>query len=818
MFSLKSFKPQYLAIFFVTIFLFCSCSEYKENQVAELTIISGNNQCLAPNSNGKEIVCEFLGPCRPGILGGKGAPTPAPGIKVRFEPQYDSDIQILEWSEASDAGGKVKFSFKTRAQLGDNYVKIIPEGFESASKTIRIINGILIEGKGQESYVNQYLDEPVRVKIFNSDGSPAEAVRTYFSFVSFPGSKNTAKCKPLVVTDKDGIAENIIRMGSSTGEYKLMIEFCRDSKFGGIISRGIEIPSYGKNFFGLTGVIMTVLGGLAVFIFGMISMTDGLQLVAGEQMKKILRFFTRNSIIAIGAGALVTGIIQSSSVCTVMVVGFVNAGLLNLTQAIGVIFGANIGTTVTAQLISFNIGETAYVFITLGILLILLSKKSILRGWGQTSLGFGLLFLGLEIMSHELKLIAGFPSVVNIFRLFDCTPTASVMPLGPVLGAVLVGTLMTVIIQSSSATIGIAIVLAGSGLISFHTAVPLILGDNIGTTITANFAALGANKRAKQAAFAHFLFNGIGVSYMLLLFYVPWNGQPIYLAFINAITPGNVFAQNPVNITRHIAMAHTIFNVINVIVLYPFIGLIGKICSFVIKIKDISSEKICRLEPHLLDTPSIAIEQAVNSIRYMTDESWKMVSDAMSKALKLGKLDPVLTDDLSSREMKIDEMQLNITDYLVELTERRLTEPQTEIIPLLIHCTNDAEKIADHTENLLALTKRLEKENAKIPKTMQEEIDYLWLIVSNQAQHVSNCLKNTSEENYVMALRDEDKINELVKSLSKENVKQMKKGKTDAVLGIIILELLNEIEKIGDHLNNIAERAPDIQREHIRLS
>ncbi len=814
----KSFSLGFFAISLSSLLLFSGCSEYKEDKVAEVKVLSGDNQCCAPGGSGREVVCEFLGPVKPGLLGGKGSASPAPGIKVRFEPLYDSDIQILDWSEESDAGGKVKFSFKTGAHMGDNYVKVVPVGFESAAKSIRIVNGVLVEGGKQEVYANHYLNDPLRVHVFNPDGSPAEGVRVYFSFTSFPGEKNTAKCKSLVVTGKDGVAENDVKLGEKTGKYKVLVEICPNSQIGGSISRGIEIPLYSKNFFGITGVIVTVLGGLAVFIFGMTFMTDGLQLVAGDQMRRILRFFTRNSVVAIAAGALVTGVIQSSSACTVMVVGFVNAGLLNLTQAIGVIFGANIGTTVTAQLMSFNVGELAFLFIIAGLLLIILSKKTVLKGWGQTSLGFGLLFLGMEIMSVELKQISEFPSVVNVFRFFDCTPVSGpLMPIQAVLGAVLVGTLMTVIIQSSSATIGIALVLATNGLINFYTAVPLILGDNIGTTITANLAALGANKRAKQAAFAHFLFNVIGVLYMLFLFYVPWRGAPVYLSFINSITPGDVFAPDPVNITRHIAMAHTMFNVINVIILFPFIGMIERICASVIKIKDSSSEKVCHLEPHLLDTPGVDIEQCIDSIRYMTGEAWKMVADAMNKALKPGRIDNAVAEDLETREIKIDEMQANITNYLVELTSRRLTEPQAELVPLLIHCTNDAERIADHAGNLVSLTKRLEKEESRIPEGMMEEIDNLWMIVQNQSKHVCECLKNAAKEDYIVALRDEDRINELVKSLEKKNVKQMKKGKTDAVTGTIILEVLTVIEKIGDHLSNIAERAPDIQQEHVRL-
>ncbi|HPO91148.1 MAG TPA: Na/Pi cotransporter family protein [Victivallales bacterium] len=814
---MKRFKFFFITIF--AIFAIVSCREYKETEVSEIKIISGDNQCLPPNTEGKDVFCEFLGPSRVGIFGGKGERSPVPAVKVSFETLDNSDIQIMNCSEKSDDGGKIKFRFKTGRKLGDNYVKVIPEGFESASKIIRIVNGVSISGANQEAFAESYLEEALKVKVFNSDGSPAEGVKVYFSFISFPGSKNTAKCKSLVVTDKDGVAENQVRVGKEAGKYKLLVEVCRESIISESENRGIELTFYGKNFFGITGVIITVLGGLAIFIYGMTCMTSGLQLVAGEQMKRILRFFTRNSVFAVLAGTLVTGIIQSSSACTVMVVGFVNAGLLTLKQAIGVVFGANIGTTVTAQLISFKIGDTAYIFAIFGLLIFMIAKKTRAKGWGQSFIGFGLLFLGLEIMSEELKSISDFPSIINTFRYFDCTPHEGFIspPITAVLGAIMVGTIMTVIIQSSSATIGIALVLASNNLINFYTAVPLILGDNIGTTITANLAAINANRRAKQAAFAHFIFNFIGVLYMSCLFYLPWDSKPIFLSFIDYITPGDVFAPEPVNITRHIAMAHTMFNVVNVIILFPFIPLVERISCFVIPIRDMSSVKVKHLEPHLLDTPPVAIEQVIDSIRYMTSEAWKMSNDVMQKVVKTTKFDESIIDEINTREMKIDEMQKDITSYLVELTSRRLTESQAEIIPLLIHCTNDAERIGDHACNLMKFAEALHKNEQKIPNSIQGEIDYLWSILNNQAKHVLDCLQNTKKEDYVMALKDEDKINTLVKNIEKKNIKQMKKGKTDAIVGTSVLEILTSIEKIGDHLTNIAERIPDIQKEHIRL-
>jgi Na/Pi-cotransporter len=560
-----------------------------------------------------------------------------------------------------------------------------------------------------------------------------------------------------------------------------------------------------------------VLGGLAIFIFGMKSMTDGLQLVAGDKMKQLLAFFTSNRFAAVLAGTAVTGVIQSSSACTVMVVGFVNAGLLSLQQAIGVVFGANIGTTVTAQIISFKLGALALPCITIGLLVMFVSKKTVWKGWASTIMGFGMLFFGLGIMSHELKMIAHFPSIIDFFKQFDCMPAhpGDFMPIGSVLGAIAIGALMTVLIQSSSATIGIALALAGTGLINFYTAVPLILGDNIGTTVTANLAALGANKRAKQAAFAHFIFNIFGTMYMIVFFYAwYWNGQPGYLELINRITPGDAFLGE--NVGRHIAMSHSLFNIFNVLLFLPFIALIAKICNMVIPVPDDEEVKIVHLEPHLLASPPIAIEQTIQSIRKMSKESWKMIKDAMDMLMK-GKVDDKIAAKLATREDKIDSMQEDVTEYLVKLTEQQLTEHQAAIIPLLMHCTNDAEKVADHTENLVALTRRLKKTKKSFSKEAQAELADIWNTLSSLASHVISGLDSTDKREVDLAQKRELKLDKLSAKLEKNHISRLSKGKCDPIVGIIFLETVAEMEKIGDCFSNIADRSAEMQHHHLKL-
>jgi Na/Pi-cotransporter len=813
--KIKIFSLLIASILVITL---AGCGGKTEDQVKKIDVIQGENQCALANSEySKKLIIELLGPKRPGLFGGKGSSYPVPKIKVKFEPAEGSDLKVYPETAVSNDGGAVSVQVFAGQKIGDQYLKVIPEGFPKATKTIRFVSGVTVEGAKQEVYAGHSLPNPIEVKIADSQGNAIQGVPVYFKITSSPEeSKQKASCKPEEVrTNEFGVAECSFKGGEKTGTYTITAEI--DGGKNHFTVRGLEIK---EMVLDLQGLIIIVLGGLALFIFGMKLMSDGLQLVAGEKMKSILQFFARNRFIAVLAGTIVTAVIQSSSACTVMVVGFVNAGLLNLAQAIGIVFGANIGTTVTAQMISFKLEGLALPAIIFGLLITMLAKRTITRGWGQTLLGFGLLFFGMGMMGQELKLIGKFPAFIEFFNQFNCEPQGTfAMPIMPILGAIVIGTAMTLLIQSSSASMGIIIALAAGGLINFYTAVPLLLGTNIGTTITAILASLAANERAKQTAVAHVLFNVIGTVYMVLLFYVPFPGTeyPFFLYLVNMTTNGNALAPVPENLVRHIAMAHTLFNVFNVIIFLPFIGYIVKLCNIIIKVKDEKSIKLQYLEPHLLDTPSIALEQAIQSIRYMTKEAWSMIEKAMIDCVEKGKYDEAISEELMKREEKIDELQMDVTDYLVQVTKRELTEPQAEIIPLLMHCTNDAERIADHTENLIKIAKRLDSAKANISEIGKKEIKELWSVLVNQAENVIKCLNNTKNKNIDLALKDEKKINKLVANFEKSHLKRLRKAKCDPIIGMIFIELLNELERVGDHFYNIAERAPEIQKHHITL-
>ena len=806
------FKVLTLAVVVTITFTACSkTDQVKSKKVSKIKILQGDEQCALPGEKFEKLLrIELLGKKESGLLGGKGHNPPVSKVEVFFVPVDGSDLKLSKTSAVSDAGGSVSVQVTAGKKVGDQYLKIIAK---DKSTVVRFITGVSITGTGQECSTSQLMHDPLVVKVMDEQGKPAKGVPVYFKLSSAPAKSKPSLQKSCVITNDEGIAENNMKVGSKTGEYNISVEVA--DKKNNYHIRGINVRELGLDIW---SVIISVLGGLAIFIFGMKQMSDGLQKVAGEKMKQILHFFTSNRFVAVCAGAFITAVIQSSSATTVMVIGFVNAGLLNLFQSIGIIFGANIGTTVTAQIISFKLSGLALPAITIG-LLVMFFKHRLAKGWGETFLGFGLLFFGMSIMSHELKMLGGFPTFINFFQTFDCTSVNGTMPIGAIMGAIGIGTLVTVVIQSSSASTGIILALAGGGLINFYTAVPLVIGTNIGTTITAILASIAANKRAKQAAFAHCLFNFSGAIVMVILFYVPWGPDniPVFMYLINEVTSGDVFAAVPQNIVRHIAMAHTFFNVLNVLLLLPFIGLIARVCSIVIPVKDEKTIKIQPLEPHLLNTPSIALEQAVQSIRYMVKESWRMIDTAITEHFLKVKVDEDEFEKLSIREDEIDKMQEDITEYLVQITRRELSDEQAELVPLLMHCTNDAERIADHTANIMTLTKRLAKSKESLSEGGQEEINTLWQILKDQAQNVVKALHGTDSDKVNYALRDEKKINKLVEKYEKNHIRRLSEGKCNAVMGVIFIEMLAEMEKIGDHLSNIAERAPQIQSQYVSL-
>lgn len=546
-----------------------------------------------------------------------------------------------------------------------------------------------------------------------------------------------------------------------------------------------------------------LIGGLGFFLFGMKLMSEGLRNVAGEKLKGILQFLTRTPLMGIIVGTLVTFLVQSSSATSVMVVGFVNAGLLTLKQAISVIMGANIGTTLTAWLISFlaifKITSYALPSVGIGFAMTMLGRSRMTKYWGQVILGFGILFMGLAIMKDVFHPLQESGAVKQMFVNFSQYPIL----------AVLVGTLVTILLQSSSATIAIIQLLAFNGVISFEACIPLILGDNIGTTITAQLAAINTNTTAKRAAMAHLLFNTIGVMYMLIFVYTG-----LYQKAIEFIVPGEITKNN---IMLHIAVAHSAFNIFNTFFVFlPLLNLLEKFTVMAVPVKEEVVDSTPRyLEKHLLNTPPIAINQAIRETLRMIELSKIAFNDAVNGFLEN---DRRVLDNVSKEEEAIDNLQKEITAYLVQLTQKPLNNEESQTIPVLLHSVNDIERMGDHAENIMELAHRKIDQKTPFTNWALDEVSLITHEINSMYSDVIKALENNDKILAKRALKREERVNQLQIELKQNHVERLNEGKCKLISGLIFIDFVDNAEKIGDHLANVAESIMNNLQWEVKLS
>ncbi|MFQ5796503.1 MAG: Na/Pi cotransporter family protein [Candidatus Bipolaricaulia bacterium] len=523
--------------------------------------------------------------------------------------------------------------------------------------------------------------------------------------------------------------------------------------------------------------IFGVVGGLALFLYGVGLMGTGLQKIAGERMKRILASLTTSPWTGTLIGAGVTAIIQSSSATTVIVIGFVNAGLMTLTQAIGVIFGANIGTTVTAQLLAFKITKYALPILSVGFAIQFVCKKDVYKYFGLFLLGFGVLFLGLNMMTGETKQIVNNESVRQAFIRYSENP----------LLGLLTGMIITFIVQSSSATVGLVLVLASSGLITLRGAIPLILGDNIGTTVTALIASLGVNRSAKRAAVAHLLFNVIGAVIVLVLL-------RFYL---------RVVLYTSSDVARQVANAHTLFNIINTLLFLPFAGLYAKLIKLIVPGEDRILETGSKyVDEGLLRVPSVAIGQTIKEIARMLDITHQMFNNAMSGVFEVN-IDRLA--EVAQQEEVVDNLQLVVTEYVMELSQRQLSVAESEMIPMLLHSVNDVERIGDHAENLVGLAER--KLERKLPFTAEalDSLQQLHFQLDHMIEQTSQALQTDDHEMAQAVLEQEEWLNDMSDKFQRDHMERLEQGRCNVRSGLVFLDIISNFEKIGDHLRNVAE-------------
>ncbi len=528
--------------------------------------------------------------------------------------------------------------------------------------------------------------------------------------------------------------------------------------------------------------IFMLLGGLGFFLYGMKMMSEGLEKAAGAKMRSILEFFTKNRFIGMMVGIVFTAIIQSSNATTVMVVSFVNSGLMNLMQASGVILGANIGTTITGQLIAFNLSDIAPLIVIIGVVMVMFCKKQGIKKIGEVILGFGILFMGLSIMGDSMEAVKESPRVIEFLSSLT-NPFA----------AILTGFAITAVLQSSSATVGIILLMVSQNLLEFAICPFMILGCNIGACVSALVASLSGKKDAKRAALIHFLFNVLGTLLMMVL--IPFLSDWME-AFFLGISGGNL--------ARSVANVHTLMKVFEVAMLFPFMGWIVKATYRIVPGEDETAEDEYELPfigtGKILSTTT-AVVNGIAEIEHMG----KVATENLRVAMEvLCNPDEEKIQEVYQREKYIDYMNSKITDYLVQANELVLPIADERLIGGLFHVVNDIERVGDHAENIADSAKtRLDRGidfSEKAKRQLQEMNEKAVMIM----EYSLEMFKNRNYKHMAEILRLEDEIDEMEKKLQNSHVKRLTKNKCTPKAGMMFSDTVSGLERVGDHATNIA--------------
>mgnify|MGYP001336505885 FL=1 len=541
--------------------------------------------------------------------------------------------------------------------------------------------------------------------------------------------------------------------------------------------------------------ILTLIGGLALFLYGMNAMGDGLAKVSGGKLEKILENLTSNPIKAVLLGAGVTAVIQSSSATTVMVVGFVNSGIMKLSQAVGVIMGANIGTTITSWILSltgiqsdnfiiqmFKPTSFSPVLAIVGVIFILFINDSKKKDIGTIFIGFAILMYGMDMMSSAVKPLAEVPEFTNLLLKFS----------NPLLGVV-AGALLTAVIQSSSASVGILQALCLTGAVPFSAAIPIIMGQNIGTCITAILSAIGAKKNAKRAAAVHLYFNLIGTVIFMTVFYL-----------INAVVGFSFFHQAAT--PAGIAVIHSVFNVTATIILLPFAKGLEKLAYLTIRDKKedvvVSAEdrEFMILEPRFLEKPAFAVEQSRNAARKMAEESHNALFTALSLVDKYSEEG---VERVENMESKVDRYEDELGTYLVKLSHKDISEADSHSLSIMLHCIGDFERISDHAVNIMESAQELYEKGLKFSENAKKDLEVLGQAVEDI---VNTAYEVFDKQDMKLAEKIEpleEVIDELSKEVKRRHVQRLRNGECTIEMGFILSDITTCLERVADHCSNI---------------
>lgn len=530
-------------------------------------------------------------------------------------------------------------------------------------------------------------------------------------------------------------------------------------------------------------IVISLMGGLGLFLYGMNLMAEGLQKSAGTKLKKIIELLTSNLLMGVLVGAGVTAVIQSSSATTVMVVGFVNAGIMNLTQAMGVIMGANIGTTMTAQLVSFDLNGMAPVAIGVGIILYLFGNKPKVKNMAEILIGFGILFTGMDFMKNAVEPLQEYKGFTDLLVTFGNYP----------LLGLLLGFGITAIVQSSSASMGMLLALASQGLIPLNAALPILYGQNIGTCVTSLISSIGASRNARRAAIMHLIFNVLGTV--------------IFLIVLNKPVVSLVTSMNPGNVARQIANTHTLFNVISVIILLPFTKYIIKLAIKLVpdKENDLEEEtKIIKyIDARMLETPSIALVNTVKETLRMGDKAKESLKAAMEGIFEHSS---AKIEKTFRRERLINELQKNILHYLLDLSKTSLDEDSREVVDVLFNIVNDIERVGDHAKNIAELVQTALDTDIVFSAQGKAELEDMYNKVISTYTYALEAMRTDDVDLACKVIKMEEQVDIMEKSCRANHMHRLNNNSCSIDNGVIYLDIVSNLERVSDHAVNIAQQ------------
>ena len=549
----------------------------------------------------------------------------------------------------------------------------------------------------------------------------------------------------------------------------------------------------------LIKMLLQVIGGLGIFLLGMKYMSEGVQASASGRLRALINAVTNNRLTAVAVGVGFTCLVQSSSVTTVMVVGLVNSGVMTLIQAIGVIIGANIGTTITGWILVLKVGKYGLPLLGAAAFFFLFSKNERIRFIAMTIMGIGMVFFGLELMKNGFKPMRADPAFVEWFSLFSAETYFGIIK------AAFVGCLLTFIIQSSSATLAITMGLASTGIINFESAAALVLGENIGTTITAWLASLGATRNAKRAAYAHVVFNIIGVTWIIALF-------PVYIQIIKAflgLEPGQMVMENGSETFPHIilgiAAVHTGFNVTNTMLFIPLIGYLEKLLLKMIPDKAAKEvHHLTRLDSGLVETPVIALEHSHAEILKMGKIAKEMM-DHLKDATGAELSDDVNIKKIFHKEEALDIIQSEVSIFLTDLLASEISHDIANEGRQQLRMADEYESISDYIAGILKLQLRLKNQNLQLPEKEKEDIGYLHEAASSYLELINNGFATRYKEILVKAHPQSDTITHKVRKIRTQHIERLSDARIEPVITMIFADMLNAYRRVKDHTLNIAE-------------